>query len=252
MIIDGHVHFNNTSIFKTNVQKITFNYLSEQDITKMIEEAKIDKIVLIPTSWLGDSNLTADYSKANEMIHELANKLPNKIIGFSRLNPLNGKGALDVLDKAIKLGLKGLKLHPLMETFPANSNILNPIMERLSEAKLPVLFHTGDPPFCQPALLGDLARRFPKVKIILGHMGQRFSQDAIFVAKLFENIFLETSSARASAIITAVNEVGEDRVIFGSDAPFALIELELRKILLCGFSDRTLEKILGNNLLSIL
>lgn len=246
------MHFNNVTIFKTNIQKITFQYLSEQDIIEMLEEAKIDKIVLMPTSWLGDPNLTADYSKANEMIHELVNRLPDRIIGFGRLNPLNGKAALDVLDKAIKLGLKGLKLHPLMETFPANTHILDPIMERLTDAKIPVLFHTGDPPFCQPALFVDLAKRFPKVKIILGHMGQRFSQDAITVAKLFENIFLETSSARGSAIAAAVNEVGEDRVLFGSDAPFASIDLELRKIFLCRFSDRTLEKILGNNLLSIL
>jgi len=118
-----------------------------------------------------------------------------------------------------------------------------------------MLIHTGDPDtygFAQPTLVGDLANAFPNLTLIIGHMGKRLYEDAILVARWFENIILETSFRSPREITHAVRNIGADRVVYGSDMPFGIPEIEIMKIHLCDISLREKEMILGGNISRIL
>jgi hypothetical protein len=78
------------------------------------------------------------------------------------------------------------------------------------------------------ARIEELAKRFPKMKIILAHMGRAFKggelENVIPRIKPYKNIYLETSAnSTAATMKTALKELGSKRVLFGTDAPYAFL-----------------------------
>jgi len=174
-----------------------------------------------------------------------------------RVNPHLQEHPLNRIEAGVKNeGFKGIKLHPRNEAFPINSEELAfPIAELASKLKVPLLIHTGEPDtygFAQPTLVGGLADAFPDVTMIVGHMGKRLFEDAILVARWFENIVLETSFRSPRNITRAVNRVGADRVVYGSDLPFGIPEIEMMKIRLCEISPEEKELVMGGSMARIL
>jgi predicted TIM-barrel fold metal-dependent hydrolase len=119
----------------------------------------------------------------------------------------------------VDAGCKGVKFHPWLQSFPANSAYLYPALEVCAQQKLPVLFHTGTPPYSQPFQVMEQARRFPTVPFVIGHFGKIMSLDAIRSAELCSNVWLETSRAQVADLQYAVERIGADRILFGTDLP---------------------------------
>jgi uncharacterized protein len=142
-------------------------------------------------------------------------------------------------------------LHPEWESFAANDlNLLGPIFRVADERHLPVTFHTGYYPTCEPLLFLALAEAFPKVPIMLKHLGYEYVRDAIVVAQLTKNVFLETAGNSSSAEIrAAIKEAGAEKVVYGSDLPYITPEVVIQKIrLMEDVSDREKADVLGNNI----
>lgn len=107
------------------------------------------------------------------------------------------------------------------------------LLEFMNDERLALMLHTsGHGAGTEPvqAFVEMAARRFPRVRIILAHMG-RYTDAQQFKA-LFEsgvldypNVYLETSSAAATSVydMTLSRRDLWSRLIFGSDIPFGLI-----------------------------
>jgi predicted TIM-barrel fold metal-dependent hydrolase len=117
------------------------------------------------------------------------------------------------------MGLRGVKYHPWLQSFPANSAYLYPTLELTSKYRIPVLFHTGTPPYSQPFQVMEQARRFPQTPFIIGHFGKLLSLDAVRSAELCPNVYLETSGAQVADIALALERIPADRILFGTDLP---------------------------------
>ena len=86
---------------------------------------------------------------------------------------------------------------------------------------MPIWIHTFYP-VTLPGLqiLMDLCRRYPKVPVILGHMGGTNWMEVIEFAREQRAVYLDLSAAFASiATKTAIHELPE-RCLFSSDAPY--------------------------------
>jgi predicted TIM-barrel fold metal-dependent hydrolase len=94
-------------------------------------------------------------------------------------------------------------------------------MKAAADLGTAVSIHSGAAQFCLPWQIAALARRFPSVPVIMDHMGWRYYVDgAINVAMETPNIFLETALvAMPGYIRMAVDKLGPERVIYGSDYP---------------------------------
>jgi predicted TIM-barrel fold metal-dependent hydrolase len=74
-------------------------------------------------------------------------------------------------------------------------------------------------------LLEDVAIRFPKLKIVIAHMGWPFYDHALCMLWTYENVYLDTSAVNwivgkelfNRMLQEAVDTVGSDRILFGSD-----------------------------------
>ena len=92
-------------------------------------------------------------------------------------------------------------------------------MDLCDKHHVPVLVHTNFHP-AEPLLFLAMAKAYPRVPVILGHMGMRIVSDAVIAAEQASNIYLETSSNMPAYIKRTVKRLGAARMLFGTDAPY--------------------------------
>ncbi len=230
MIIDAHIHFGpNLKRWADPIGPL-FRLASVDDLLKLLDREGIDAAVIVPPRWFGGSFFDPNYEAANNAIAEAVQKHPDRLVGYCRVNPNWSHKAVAEVERCLGgLGLQGLKLDPEWESFfPTNEDLVYPLLEKAQGHKVPVMFHTGYYPG-EPALLIELALAFPKLPIVMGHMGGRLTSDAIIAAKKAPNLFLE-ASGNIYYLSDTIKAVGADRVMYGSNAPFDFPKLHLEKL----------------------
>jgi predicted TIM-barrel fold metal-dependent hydrolase len=125
----------------------------------------------------------------------------------------------------------GLKFHPEWHTIACNDSCYDGYMELAKEYNLPVLVHSGhmDSPYSSPSLIYDLAKRFPSVPVILGHLstgGMSSKKEAVKILKKSienkdANLYADISWCDMASVVSLLNKMQGhlDRIMFGSDAP---------------------------------
>jgi predicted TIM-barrel fold metal-dependent hydrolase len=127
--------------------------------------------------------------------------------------------------------ISGLKIHPLVggyacgELFDRTKGSVQVAVDH----NLPIMFHAGHIPKSTIAgltrgceeleSLEPLIAAFPTGKFILAHIGWELWREVLLMAKKYPNISVETSWQPARIIRRAIDELGPERVIFGSDFP---------------------------------
>ncbi|MBX9666277.1 MAG: amidohydrolase family protein [Candidatus Obscuribacterales bacterium] len=126
--------------------------------------------------------------------------------------------------------ISGIKIHPMVGGYHSDDlyEDTKEFVALASDFGLPVAIHTGDIPIeritdqeacSELSVIAPLIRDFPKCKFILMHMGWESWRKAIGIAKKYPNVYLETSWQPARIIRRAVDNVGSERILFGSDFP---------------------------------
>lgn len=233
MIVDSHVHIGEFPSF--NVE------LDAKGLVSIMNKWNVQKALVSTVP--------------NSLTLEAIKKYKDRLYGLAWINPHKGEAA-ELVDKAItKWGFKGLKMHPLIDSYLPDDEIVFPTIEKACKHHIPILFHCGHPPWSLPWHFGNLADTYPEAKIILGHMGHGhivYINAAIEVARKHENIILETSAMPMhSKIKEAVIKVGEHRVMYGSDTPFGHPAFEITKVEVAGLTQKQLSKVLGENACSL-
>jgi hypothetical protein len=139
---------------------------AEQLLARM-DEVGIDRAVICPVKPRG-----YHLGPENDRVAAAA-RASARLILFARVDPWLGGQAVDELDRAVtNLGACGLFLHPWEETFRINDPLVAPLAARAAELAIPLLVATGYPWVSEAAQVGDLARRYPALRIIMTHGGQ--------------------------------------------------------------------------------
>ena len=150
-------------------------------------------------------------------------KYPQYFIGgYVTLDPQAGDKAINELDNAINnWGLNALKLVPQKHGYSPNTKVVDPLLEKASELKIPVSIHSGEAPNTLPWQIAECAEKYSDLTIIMAHMGgKNYIEDAIKLAKKIDNIVLENSvQASFERTKKAVEVLGADRLFYASGAP---------------------------------
>ncbi len=169
----------------------------------------------------------------NEYVAEYVGKHPEKLIGFASVDPQD-PDAVEQLDDAIqRLKLRGLKMGPIYQNVAPTDSRFRRIMKRCEELRVPVLIHQGTT-FCanvsleisQPILLQPLALEFPKLRMVIAHMGHPWIDETMVLIRKNRNFFADISALYYrpwqfyNALISAKEYGVLDRLLFGSDYPF--------------------------------
>lgn len=207
-----------------------------EKLIQTMDAAGIDKSVILPVDRgliFGES--TVSIEEQNKQHSELSQKYPNRIIAFAGVDPRR-KDSLQLFGKAVKeWGAKGLKLHPL-SGFYLNDASAYPLYDKAQELGVPVLVHLGtDPPpwrnkYGQPIYLDDVAIDFPELQIIGAHMGGIWENEAVQLASIHPNLYLDLSTKHRQldkyplefyqGLRRVLDRLGPGKLMFGSDYPY--------------------------------
>ena len=190
--------------------------LTAEKLLAALDTAKVDCAVIAPV----DRCLAVNNREGNDFILETAQKHRRRFIPACSVNPWYGKVARQELKRAIGAGARVLVLHPFVQGFSANDELVHPLLEIASAEKTPVYIHTGPPGNATPWQLVDLSEQFPEIDFIMGHCGATdFWNDVVPAAQAAPNIYLEASLARPFGFASYLAQIGKNRGIMGSFAP---------------------------------
>lgn len=251
MIIDAHIHAGpllTAAPFPTICDAGTGDAL-----VRLMDRAGIERAVVFAPPWKGGV-CDPTYAMSNREIWRLQQRFPDRLLGAARVSPNYGEPAVAEARRCLEeYGLRAVKLNSDWEAFRvAGTAVVDAILDLAAGLRCPVIVHCGDAPRSQPAALLDVVRRFPSLRVVLAHTGHEFSEDAIWMAAAFDNVYVDTSEARMSVVARAIAAAPSHKVLYGSDIPYHLPEVELAKIrLLPGVSTQTRDRVLGANALRL-
>lgn len=171
--------------------------------------------------------------KANQATVDTVKAYPTSLRGIYWTRPNKGLSAKAESFLQTTLGATkqrifvGMKFHPNMNQFAADGVGLDPYMALCQKYKLVAVFHSGATGTnASVKKIYALARRYPKVPVVLYHMGFFGPHtDAIDVVKQAiqkqdAKLYLGTAQADPKAVVKAVNTLGSEWVMFGTDAAY--------------------------------
>jgi len=253
-IIDAHVHIGRFMP--------PFREGSNDAVADLIDSARSVGISRMVVTSLGNRGYShyptpQEFREGNDHVLEAMARFPDILIGFCYVNPRHKEESLDEIERCIVAGgMKGIKLWISQK---ASDPVVDPVMERAAALGVPVLQHawyktTGNyPDESTPADVAEMARRHPTVNIIMAHLHGAGYRGVIDIAP-YPNLHVDTSGGDPESTVVefAVKELGEERVVFGSDAPGRSFGVQLGKVLGADISEAQKDFILYGNMERIL
>lgn len=199
-----------------------------------------------------------------EDILPLVKHNPERIHLVANINPHLHHPVQDELERQLQFGAVALKIHPVHGAFPANARELYPAYGICADEGLPVVVHCGTSNFpgaanrfADPIFIEDVAKDFPRLKIVLAHGGRGWWYDAAaFLALMRDNVWIELSGLPPRRLPHYFQNHDLERLaekfIFGTDWPGCPgIRSNALAVAELGLSDALIEKIYYRNALRV-
>lgn len=171
---------------------------------------------------------------------------PHRFFGYFMLDPMQPEALERVKAAASSPYLHGICLFPAMHTYSIADERLVPLLEAASDARLIVFVHCGaisvgvrkklglasqfDMRYSNPLDLHPVALHFPQIRFVVPHFGAGLFREALMLADLCPNVYLDTSSSNRWMVYEgldlrqvfrrAIDVLGLERLLFGSDSSF--------------------------------
>lgn len=200
----------------------------------------------------------AQLRRINDDTAWLMRQYPGYVTGFCYVNPVLGERAVTrEVERCVARGFRGIKLEIANN---ARDACMRPVMAAAERHGLVVLQHAWSMTkirqrsfHTDPEDVATLARRFPRVRIIMAHLtgcGVR----GVLAVKDCPNVVVDTSGAapEAGLVEYAVAQLGAERVLYGSDVPIRDFGVALARITGTRLKATTQRKILYDNARALL
>jgi len=180
----------------------------------------------------------------------------DRVVCFGALHPELLDLAEEV-ERAIALGLRGIKLQPNFQGFSPDDRRMWPAYQA-AEGRLIIVFHSGqeivpvEHVWAQPEAVARVSEAFPRLTIVVSHMGGYRMWGQVREHLLGREVYFETSYCPPQdlpdhAMLGMIREHGVERVVFGSDFPWGHAGEDLRRLAGLGLREDELEAIWWQN-----
>ncbi|MEE8350391.1 MAG: amidohydrolase family protein [Acidobacteriota bacterium] len=192
--------------------------------------------------------LIASIPGDEESVGAAVEQHPGRFVGFFMVNP-HQEGAPGRIQRAVtELGMRCICLFPAMHHFRLYEDESLAVFETAASlSNVAVFVHCGvlsvgvrgklDLPsrfsmrLSNPLDLHSVALSFPELPIILPHFGAGLFREALMLADLCPNVYLDSSSSNSwikylpsltleDVFRQALDVIGPDRLLFGTDSSF--------------------------------
>lgn len=137
-------------------------------------------------------------------------------------------------------GARGVKVHPAVQLLRPDHPRSMPIYRWAGELDLPIMWHCGPVDietrwsrYCSQVAHYEAAiREHPGTRFVLGHTGALQYEQAIQLARRYENCHVELACQSLPAIQRIIDEVPIEKIMYGSDWPFYHQSIGIAKVLM--------------------
>jgi hypothetical protein len=197
-----------------------------------------------------------------------------RFLAYAMVNPM-------AENAAVVPSLDAVCLFPAMHRYSMHDPKVQPLLDQAAAQGCAVFVHCGvlavgfrgklglpspfDMRFSNPLDLHSIALRYSRVPFIVPHFGAGYLREALMLADLCPNVYLDTSSSNSwmryegldlkTVFRRALDVMGASRLLFGTDSSFFprgwnydVFETQTRALLDLGISSSDARLILGENL----
>lgn len=231
---------------------------SAEDVVAHMDASGVDRTVVMGFPWK-DGGLCREH---NDYLLDATRRFPDRLIAFATIQPLDARDAQE-LERCLTGGMMGMgELGPDGQKFDIEDRwVLEATAEVLKAHGRPLLVHSSEPMGHDyagkgkqhPWRLLKLAENFPDLTIVLAHWGGGlpFYELMPEVRESLRNVYYDTSAStylyQFDIFRVAVDLVGADRILWGTDYPLLSQEKFLRRVRECGMAEEVLSAVLGGN-----
>ena len=243
MIIDLHVHLGVDVVFDKEID--------EPELLRHYKKHTVDGGIVQP--YLCRPYLE-DTRQIHDRIHAFTKTTERKFWGMASINPHFRPEDYDAeAFRCIReLGFVGIKITSLGHACHPSSRDALHVFEVCRGLGVPLMIHTGAGiPFADPMSVEKALESFPGVTVVLAHAGSEMhNQQATYLARKWDNVYLEPSWVGAVGVQNMIREVGCGKILFSSDSVYQ-IPVELAKYRALIDDPDELDKVLYKNAVSI-
>ena len=298
-IFDAHTHFFSRQFFSTLINQ---SPKLSQEINPLTSVAAMTGWTMpeanpaefaaqwkqeLDQSHVATALMLASVPGDEESIAAAVNAFPERIIGGFMFDPTKPEVERRVRRAFDEHKLKVVALFPAMHHYSIaeNEGMRNVVALAAETPGTAVFIHCGilsvgvrkklglpskfDLRYGNPLEIYKLAVEFPATNFIVPHFGAGMFREALMLADLCPNVFLDTSSSNqwmkyegldlATVFKRALKVVGHERLLFGTDSSFfprgwnaEIFDVQVNALLENGISHEQAQAIFGGNLRRLL
>ncbi len=265
MVIDVHAHTYPDEIAEKTVAKLgeiagvsAHTDGTAKGLSEKAKEAGIDLTLIMPVA-----TSPHQVAKINEVAYRINLSSSRKgLLSFGAIHP-DSPDHKRVLRGIASLGLKGIKLHPDYQGAFFNDDRYKRIVDTATELGLYIMIHAGvdiglpEPVHATPDMIREVIHDTGSDKLILAHMGGWKLWDEVMEKLVGEDVRLDTSFSTGATevdgmlsedrFVEMVRAFGADRILFGTDSPWASQRKSLKWIEHTSLKKEEKELIFGKN-----
>lgn len=183
------------------------------------------------------------------------------LVNFGTLFP-DYEGNEAEIRRLQQAGIRGVKFHPDYQSFYADEARMIPLYRRMAEAGLIAFFHAGvdiglGPPYHgNPDRIAHVLKAVPELTVVAAHLGGYEMWDDVEKHLVGKNLYLDTSYTLThippEQFLRIVRNHGVEKVLFGTDSPWADQAVEIGLLEKSGLKESELAAVFFDNAARIL
>jgi hypothetical protein len=254
-VADAHVHFFSYRFYSVLAAQKKLSNPSELGPVLNWEIPAEDPVQLA-TKWVSELDrcgvtraaLIASIPEDEESVEAAIAAYPDRLFGYFMVDPLR-PGALERVRQVFgRKRLRCMALFPAMHGYSITDPRLVPVLEAAADHRAAVFVHCGaisvgirkklglpslfDMRYSNPIEIHPVALHFPQIRFIVPHFGAGYFREALMLADLAPNVYLDTSSSNKwmaydpagldlrTVFRRTLDITGAGRILFGTDSSF--------------------------------
>ncbi len=216
-----------------------------------MREAGTDKSIV-----LGMAQEARHVRPANDWLISIAD---DQLVPFGAMHP-DYPDKVGEIQRLRAAGIKGIKLHPMINRFYIDDPALFPMYEEIGDTMV-ILTHAGklhadreETLYAAPQRILNVVQRFPKLRVIAAHLGGFYLLDEAERTLVgHPRIYIDTTwppsigEVGTEVLTTIIRKHGADKVVFGTDFCLVSQKDDAAVIDRLPISTSDKERILGEN-----
>jgi predicted TIM-barrel fold metal-dependent hydrolase len=209
----------------------------------------MDRLNIRATAIIAFDAIAQDMRGGNDRVAAAMRAYPGRFLGYATVDPNEPEAMVGELERCFEqLGFHAIKFHCDTHGYPADGENYRPALEFANAHGLAVLIHGR--------ITEEMLKRYPHAQFLSAHVGGwdgRSPNHAVELAKIYPNIYCELCSSVCynGVMEKLVEEVGADRIVYGSDTPLMDAGYQLGRVLGAKIDAEDKEKILYRNALRL-